>query len=284
MATPRRIEWLGTYFVPGNERKEEITRLAIEDEIFTTGTGGPLSEQSEARALRRVLDIACGTGGWAIEVAAKYPGTTVVGIDVGRDMVEVARAQASARKSKRVTFQVMDALKPLEFAAGSFDLVNLRLGSTFLRTWDWSAMLAEMMRVLRSGGIVRLTEAELTQESSSKAHARCFELLLSAEFNAGHLFEQKSNGLTAYLPRLLGNHGWQNVQSKVDTLIFETGTPGGDLYYDYFQHARTILPFVQKWGNLPQDGEIIYNQALIDIQQPGFRASWNVHTVWGSKR
>lgn len=284
MTNPRRIEWLGTYFVPGNERKEEVARLLIEDDMLTIGMGGPLTEQADPDAWRNALDIGCGTGGWALEAARQYPALSIVGIDIYQDMIDAAQAHAGAKqKNGRVAFRVMDALDPLEFADKAFDLVNMRLGSTFLRIWDWPALLNEILRILRPGGTIRLTEGEMAVQSPSSAHRRYFELLLSAEFNAGHLFEQHSSGLTVHLPRLLNNYGLRNVQSNVYSFVFKTGTPQGKIYYDYMRHSRTILPFLQKWGTQPQDVETSYQQALSDIQQKGFRASWNVHTVWGNK-
>lgn len=284
MTNPRRIEWVGTYFVPNNERKAEIARLLVEDDLLTVGMGGPLAEQIDPQGWRYALDIGCGVGGWAIEAVGKYPELSIVGIDISPDIINVAQTRARAKhKSGRITFQIMDALEDLAFADTSFDLVNMRLGSTFLRTWDWPALLNEILRILRPGGTIRLTEVDLSQHSSSQPHARFFELLLQAKFNAGRLFEQNSTGLTAHLPRLLKNYGLHNVQSKVYPLAFKAGTSQGKLYYDCAQHARVILPFLQKWGSQQQDVEMIYQQMLADIPQKGFYATWNIHTVWGNK-
>lgn len=284
MATPRRIEWLGTYFVPNNERKGEIARLLIEDGMYTASMGGPLAEQADPEALRDVLDIACGIGDWALEVAARYPAISLVGIDINQEIINLARARAATKKGRRrVTFQVMDALDGLAFADKSFDLVNMRLGSTFLRIWDWPVLLNEILRVLRPGGIVRLSEIEIAQQSSSQAHADWFELLLIAEFHAGRLFERTGSGLTARLPGLLRHFGVRQVQSKIYPCVFESGTLSGETYYNYVLHSHTLLPFLQKWGAAQQDVETIYRQTLADIQQSAFRASWNIHTVWGNK-
>lgn len=284
MAAPRRVEWLGTYFVPNNEKKAEIARLQIEDGLFTSSMGGPLSEQTDPAMWRAVLDIGCGIGDWSIELARQYPLLVPVGIDINRDVIEIAQTRAEASQGKgRATFLAMDALEPLGFANQSFDLVNMRLGSTFVRIWDWSALLNEILRVLRPGGIVRFTEAELTQESTSAVHAHYWELFLKASFNAGRLFERKGDGLTAYLPHLLDHYGLRNVSSVIYPFVFKSGTAAGKTYYTYFERGHTILPFLQKWGSLPQDVETIFQQALSDIQHKGFQTTWNVKTIWGSK-
>jgi ubiquinone/menaquinone biosynthesis C-methylase UbiE len=284
MSNPRRIEWLGTYFVPANDRKEEIARLLIEDNLLTTGMGGPLSEQVQPENLRNALDIGCGAGLWAGEAVRAYPALSIIGIDIWPDIIASAQNQAAARrKDGRLTFRVMDALEPLAFDDESFDLVNMRLGSTFLRTWDWPALLIEILRVLRPGGVIRLSEGNLAPQSTSAAFTRYFALLLSAEYNAGRLFDSSGAGLTAHLPHLLSNYGLRNVQSKVYPLIFKNGTPAGKLCYDYLRRSHTLLPFLQKWATRPHDVETIYQQLLSDIQQKSFRATWNIHTIWGSK-
>ncbi|HEY3993447.1 MAG TPA: hypothetical protein VGM01_11260 [Ktedonobacteraceae bacterium] len=45
--------------------------------------------------------------------------------------------------------------------------------------------------------------------------------------------------------------------------------------------ARTALPFLRKWTRVPDDYEAIYQQMLIEMQQPDFVAQWDVVTVWG---
>jgi ubiquinone/menaquinone biosynthesis C-methylase UbiE len=92
--------------------------------------GGVLPEQANPRAFQRVLGIACGTGGWAIEVAQTYPEMSLVGIDINLPMIEYARTQATAQHvDDRVEFHVMDALRVLDFPDASFGMVNLQFAS-----------------------------------------------------------------------------------------------------------------------------------------------------------
>jgi SAM-dependent methyltransferase len=147
--TPRN-EYSGTYFVQDRQSAKELTRLAIQDHMLTTAMGGILPEQPAASAIQRVLDIGCGTGGWVIEAAQAYPTMSLIGTDVNPRMIEYARTQAAAKQvADRVEFRVMDALLILEFPPDYFDLVNMRLGVSFLRTWEWSKLLSEMRLSLR---------------------------------------------------------------------------------------------------------------------------------------
>ena len=42
-----------------------------------------------------------------------------------------------------------------------------------------------------------------------------------------------------------------------------------------------MLPFLHKWTRVPHDYENIYQQALSEMQQPDFVATWNLLTAWG---
>jgi len=147
---PQKQGYSGTYFVEDQQDKAELLRLADQDRLVTASMGGVLLEQADPSAFRRVLDVACGPGGWVIQAAQTCPEMSLVGIDINRRMISYARAQAAAhRVDDRVEFSVMDALRPLEFADASFDLINLRFAISFVRTWDWPRLLGELLRVVR---------------------------------------------------------------------------------------------------------------------------------------
>jgi hypothetical protein len=44
-----------------------------------------------------------------------------------------------------------------------------------------------------------------------------------------------------------------------------------------------VLPFLQKWLQVPQDYEAICQEMLTDMQQPAFTATWHLLTVWGNR-
>jgi ubiquinone/menaquinone biosynthesis C-methylase UbiE len=266
MTTPDR-ERPSTYFV--QERNgEELARLMIQDRMITNAMGGVLPERPDSSIFRRVLDIGCGSGSWVIEAAQVFPTMSLFGIDISKRMIEYARTQAKEHQvSDRVEFQVMDALLLLEFPPEYFDLVNLRFGLSFMRTWDWPKMLSEMQRMVCRGGVVLVTDTEVVLSSTSPALKQWQELFLCALFRAGHLFEQETTGLTAHLAQLLKQHGCKQVQTKAYPLTFQAGTPEGQAYYEDVMHLfRTSRPFLKKWGCMTEDYDALYQHILDQMQ------------------
>lgn len=208
----------------------------------------------------------------------------LIGVDISKPMIEYAREQARIQQvADRVEFLVMDALLILEFPYDFFDLVNLRFGISFLRTWDWPKILNELQRVSRPGGVIRVTESEAIHKNNSPALMRLFEMWLCAAFRAGHLFEEQPTGLTAHLPALLTQHGIQHVQTKSYVSQFWAGTPEGQAHYEDMKHGfRNLRPFLERRGCLPKDYDTIYQQALVEMQLPDFCVTWNLLTAWGN--
>src|SRR5947209_452015 len=117
-----------TYFMD-TESGAEMARLLDQDRLVTKGMGGlfPELSPSELSHIQRILDIGCGPGGWAQEVAFGYPEKEVVGIDISNAMIEYATDQARVQGLQNATFLVRNALEPFDFPNESFDLVNGRL-------------------------------------------------------------------------------------------------------------------------------------------------------------
>ncbi len=285
MPGSRRNENPSTYFVQDRKNQKELARLTIQDRLLTAGMGGVLAEQPNPTIFRRVLDVGCGTGGWLIEAAQTYPEMSLVGIDISHRMIKYARTQAEAYHVQDcIEFYVMDALCTMDFPTACFDLVNLRLGMSFLRTWDWPKMLGELLRVTRPGGVIRITESEFVSQNDSPALTRLTQMGLSAFYRAGYLFTEETTGVTRHLASLLGQLGCEQVQTKAHVMDYWIGTVEGEVYCeDMMLLFQSLRPFIQKWGNLSRDYEAVYRQALEEMRQPDFHATWSMLTAWGNK-
>ncbi len=195
--TKEKQEYPSTYFVEDRSNEAELARLRIQDQMITRSMGGVLPEQPDPQSFERILDVACGTGSWLIETAETYPDISLlIGVDVSAHILGAARSQAEQQGlADRVEFHVMDALRMLEFPQGYFDLINLRLGSSFLRTWDWRNLLAEFQRVSQPGGTIRITDTERIQNSTSSAFNALWDQFQCAMYRSGHLFDPTPSGI-----------------------------------------------------------------------------------------
>ncbi len=281
---PRGQDNPSTYFVEDRSSNAEMIRLMIQDRTITEGMGGPLAEQPNPASLHRVLDVGCGPGGWILEAAGLYSHMESVGIDISWRMIEYARAQAQAQRlSDGVEFLVMDALHPLDFPDGSFDLVNVRLASSFMLIKDWPRLLQEMLRVTCPGGTVCVTEGGNIQ-NSSPALTRLGQMMFRAGYKAGQSTNPEIWGITSILARLLSESGCQSVQTKAYTLEYPAGTVAAQNFaQDSMYLFQTLRPFLRKWDCAPEDYDAIYEQALIEMQQNNFHATWDFLTAWGTK-
>ncbi len=274
----------GTYFVQDRSNLQERERVRLQDAMLTAMMGGVLPEQADPTIFRAVLDVGCGCGGWLIEAAKTYPTMSrLVGIDVSGKMIEYARAEAKAQGvADRVEFHVMDARGLLKFPDDSFDLVNQRLGGSYLRIWDWPDLLQKYQGVVRPEGVIRITECDVAH-SNSPAFTQLSDLFLTTLFKAGHFKTEQMDGLMSQLPPLLKQQGFRQVQTRDHALHYPAGTHEGELFAQDMKHAfRTLLPFFRKWTRVPDNYEELYQQALCEMQLPGFVGSWNLLTIWGN--
>jgi SAM-dependent methyltransferase len=99
----------------------------------------------------RILDLATGTG-WTSRLVAKR-GSWLVGVDLGEDLIEFARARAKA-EGLDIVYRVGDA-ESLPFENSEFDAVISTCGVMFATRPDAAA--SELARVTRKGGRIALT-------------------------------------------------------------------------------------------------------------------------------
>lgn len=278
----RTTHCLSDWHTPGNRAS-----LKQQDRLVAFYMGGVLPEQPDPTAFQKVLDIGCGSGCWVIDVALMYPTMSLIGIDIDGYLIDAAHADAEeAQISERVSFQTMDALKRLEFPDASFDLVNERFGGGFLRTWDWPNFVHEIVRVTRPGGVIRLTELQITKESSSAAFVELSRMVVKALFHAGHFFEEEPTGLTAHLEDLLKSQGCRQIQTKMTTVVIAATTEQGRTMCDnLISHFARTRFFAQKWSSFDlKEYDRLYQQLLNDIQQQeDFFFHQQFFTIWGRR-
>jgi phosphoethanolamine N-methyltransferase len=96
----------------------------------------------------RVLDVGCGLGGAAFLMAQTF-GARVHGIDLSRNMLQIARTRCQeAQLTDAVTFEHADILR--YDRPDAYDLAHSR--DVFLHIHDKAGLLANIKRCLRPGG------------------------------------------------------------------------------------------------------------------------------------
>ncbi|MBX5451941.1 MAG: methyltransferase domain-containing protein [Thermogemmatispora sp.] len=277
-----------TYVIDA-ENAGELARLMQQDRLLTEAMGGLLPEFSKERPLPdggKVLDLACGPGGWALELAFAFPRIEVIGVDISQQVITYARAQAWSRGLENVHFQVGNVMEPLSFPASSFDLINGRLLSGFMLPDAWPRLLSECWRLLKPGGVLRLTEGEMPL-STSPASERFNALFTEALKRAGRSFSPDGRhiGITPVLARLLRQAGFVEVRLRASVIEWSMGT---EAYYPVFKDAlfgiELLQPFLVKVGVATKEElERLAQLALAEMQQEDFCALWNLVTAWGHK-
>jgi len=96
------------------------------------------------------LDLATGTGDIAFRLASS--GWNVVGLDVTRRMIELARSKAAGKPDRSVPDFLVGDMLALPFPARIFDVVTAGYG--LRNVPDLRAAIDEMHRVLKVGGQV----------------------------------------------------------------------------------------------------------------------------------
>ena len=113
------------------------------------------------KAGQRVLDFGCGPGNISVGLAKAVEPGELHGIDIETSQINIARAAASAGGHDNATFHVGDVTN-LPFDDDSFDVAHCH--AVMMHVPNTEGALAEVKRVLKSGGII--SARELIVESS----------------------------------------------------------------------------------------------------------------------
>ena len=132
-------------YINDTESAGELARL-LKQSILLDACRPAIPRVFQGRTFGSILDIGCGPGSWAINVATLFPDANVIGIDISQVMVEYAKARASVLPENNVCFEVKDALNPLHFPFENddYDCINLALASSWVPTVaTWMQLLQQ---------------------------------------------------------------------------------------------------------------------------------------------
>ncbi|WVQ99532.1 hypothetical protein IAU59_006668 [Kwoniella sp. CBS 9459] len=215
--TYNNTSWV--YRLPADQ--EEVIRQDRQHYIMLAALPGlyrgPVEDiLSDRSRHRRLLDIGCGTGIWTQEMAELFPHVDCIGIDL--------MPLQHDHQMRNCTFMRVFAPTGLKiFGDASFDVVHLR--QMLHATNEYPAILKEVHRMLRPGGIILIHEPQLQIHSAweglthvdlAPCLAKMMDLLRGA---------QEYRGINV------------NLFSEMDSVLVDAGfEPDAiDVYYHYRQ-------------------------------------------------
>ena len=103
----------------------------------------------------RVLDLGCGPGTISVGLAKVVEPGELHGIDMEESQIKIARAAATAGGHHNAVFRTGDVTR-LSYEDDTFDVAHCH--ALLMHVRDTQAVLAEVKRVLKSGGLVSARE------------------------------------------------------------------------------------------------------------------------------
>ena len=104
----------------------------------------------------RLLDIATGTGDFAIQCAIQLPNTQITACDISDKMMDIGHKKAASQNLEhRICWEHQNAMD-LTYSDSSFDLVTSAYGIRNFENLEQG--LSEMYRVLKQSGTIALLE------------------------------------------------------------------------------------------------------------------------------
>ena len=184
----------------------------------------------------RVLDFGCGPGTITVGLAEAVKPGEAHGIDMEESQIELARAAAEAGGHANATFHVGD-VTALPFDDDHFDAAHCH--AVLMHVPDTEAVLSEVMRVLKPGGIVG-----------------CRELFVSSCF-LHPTDESVASAWTVFAGLLTANGAHPEMGKDLNSLFLDAGFADvrTSASFDYFGSAADVAflrAFIDDWFYLPE--------------------------------
>ncbi|PSN66925.1 S-adenosyl-L-methionine-dependent methyltransferase [Corynespora cassiicola Philippines] len=138
----------GEYWGPNDEQQND--QLDIAHHMFILMLGNKLHLAPIVSPLK-ILDLGCGTGIWAIDMADEYPGAEVIGVDLSP--IQPTFSPPNCK------FEVDDITSLWTWDPASFDFINIRC--LYGSIADWPGLYQQVFTGLKSGGYLHQLEMSI---------------------------------------------------------------------------------------------------------------------------
>ncbi|RYP90894.1 hypothetical protein DL770_002971 [Monosporascus sp. CRB-9-2] len=197
----------GNVFLPFDESEQR--RLDSLHRLLRLCLDGELTATRIPPDAKVIVDIGTGTGRWAVEMAARYPGATIIGIDIASIQAKLV--------PKNVKFEIADVEKPWKMSPESVDFIQVRALAGMIR--DWPALIAKAFEKLKPGGWLEITdirgrvldfEGKFGEDEITPRLSRLFQQLAAS---VGTIFDPAPQ-----TPGWLHDEGFEKVAQQTEIL------------------------------------------------------------------
>ena len=147
----RQVEQMFDNIAPYYDLLNRVLSLGI-DKVWRKKAIALLKEHNP----KKVLDIATGTGDLALEVARQLQPSSIIGLDISNEMLEIGRKKIAKKQLSNLIQMTQGDSENLAFGDNTFDALTVAFG---VRNFEHLEVgLREMYRVLKPGGKVVILE------------------------------------------------------------------------------------------------------------------------------
>ncbi|KAF2452763.1 S-adenosyl-L-methionine-dependent methyltransferase [Lineolata rhizophorae] len=268
------------YFLPNDQGESDRSDLI--HHIYGLLLGGRLILSPLKSPPKRILDVGCGTGLWAIDVADQNPQAEVIGVDL-------SPVQPSW-VPPNVNFVVDNVEKDWAYREG-FDLVHFANLNACIG--DWKKFLGQCFDNIKPGGYIEAKEADTTSTSDDGSYpATCALYKLQETIRSA----MDSLGMTmrapAQLKQWFAEAGFVDVEEQTFKLPFNAWPRDPELKdigrLQLVQYLEALAPYalgtlvdVLKWERSEMDA--LVEQAKMDLRNTRFHGYNTLRVVVGRK-
>lgn len=266
-------------------RYTELDRLRKQGDLFTSRVERVPSSFDRPRG--RFIDLACGAGEWALKMAREFPqAESIIGVDIFPEAVAYANEEARLQ-GLEVEFYKGDIFNLTSFEDNTFDLVNARFLAGILPANEeqWIAFVRECYRICKPGGMVQLTESNLSSMRKAPAYHRMIDLQMLVLAQLGKTFAETELAITPMLKMFVEEAGFVQAQYHAYAIDYSAGTPAHKVVAEDALVVSTLLKPIMVRGIVSEEEfNQVYEQMEEELNDPKFRGLWPIVRVTARKR
>lgn len=258
---------------------QERKRLTLQHQLVKLTISGR-NYCAPVKGTARILDVACGTCIWGLEVLQKLPEAQLDVLDIDtilfkRYLESLSPEERGHFPFQRFRFIQADARKRLPFENGEYDYTHARFADAFLSRELWPQFLSELIRVTKPDGWVEVVASGFFW--FQKPFPAGEDLL-----NKGIEMTERLNILPdggSHLLPILQEMGVTKIQSRVD-IVGRSASQRTLLRKDLVTMLRVGKPvYCQKMG-LMSEADFDAKLAAFEREGEAYGLRMRFHRVW----